>query len=186
MLQYPNPPLWKHFSQLPSNRDKNIMEVRRLFLIEQAKYENEILMYHSLVAMNTSPTGGNVLNTIGQVGGLAYPSVLYVQQYGNGVPYLGVAEYTQDSTLNGKPTWSYTIGVLKLTIEWNGANWQLHWRYATDFPPNWSIGDTYLFAEQEAIVPGPSTDQPTGNGVYSLSVIADGSTLSYDVLDSNP
>lgn len=186
MLQYPNPPLWKHFSQLPSNRDKNIMEVRRLFLIEQAKYENEILMYHSLVAMNTSPTGGNVLNTIAQVGGLAYPSVLYVQQYNDGVPYGGVAEYTQDSTLNGKPTWSYTISVFTLTIEWNGVNWQLHWRYSIDNPPNWSIGDTYNVVGQDVIVPGPSTDQPTGVGAYSLTLIADGSTASFDVSDSNP
>ena len=56
MLQYPTPPLWKHFSQLPSNRDKNIMEVRRLFLIEQAKYENEMIMYNFLKQLGSSTT----------------------------------------------------------------------------------------------------------------------------------
>ena len=56
MHNYPTPPLWKHFSQLPSNRDKNIMEVRRLFLIEQAKYENEMIMYNFLKQLGSSTT----------------------------------------------------------------------------------------------------------------------------------
>jgi uncharacterized protein (TIGR02145 family) len=56
MHNYPTPPLWKHFSQLPSNRDKNIMEVRRLFLIEQAKYENEMIMCNFLKQLGSSTT----------------------------------------------------------------------------------------------------------------------------------
>ena len=180
MIRPPQIPDWREFSKRPEHFGKDIMEVKRLFLIEQSRFINDAITYQMMSNMSS---GGPQSSTVGSE--LLYPNTLYVQQYNDGVPYLGVVEYTQDSTLNGKPTWSYTISIFKLTIEWNGANWQLHWRYTIDNPPNWSIGDTYLAGEQEVIVPGPSTDQPTGVGVYSLTLIADGSTASYDVSDSN-
>ena len=51
MVRYPQIPDWREFSKRPEHFGKDVMEVKRLFLIEQSRFLNEVSIYQNYIGM---------------------------------------------------------------------------------------------------------------------------------------